>query len=187
MALAQQQPLTLDEFLQLPEEKPALEFEDGRVSQKVSPKGRHSTLQGEIYDRVNAFARPRKLARAYTELRTTFGGFSRVPDVSAYVWDRIPVTAEGKVADDFTLPPDIAIEIVSPTQSVNALVRRCLWYVRNSVRVALLVDPADESVLIFRAGRVPRVLRGNDAIDVDDFLPGFRLTVEELFDSLSLR
>jgi hypothetical protein len=39
--------MTLVEFLALPEEEPALEFADGRVEQKVSPKGKHSGLQGE--------------------------------------------------------------------------------------------------------------------------------------------
>ena len=36
--------MTLTEFLALPEEKPALEYENGEVTQKVSPKGRHSAL-----------------------------------------------------------------------------------------------------------------------------------------------
>ena len=36
MAIPEQR-ITLEEFLQLPEEKPALEFEDGMVTQKVPP------------------------------------------------------------------------------------------------------------------------------------------------------
>src|SRR2546427_470977 len=99
-----QQRLTLEEFLKLPEEEPALEYEDGEVTQKVSPQGRHSVLQGELVQRVNAFGRPRKLARAFPELRTTFAGRSRVPDVSVYLWERIPTTSEGRIADLFPLP-----------------------------------------------------------------------------------
>ncbi len=37
--------LTLERFLRLPEAKPALEFIDGKVVQKVSPKRTHSTIQ----------------------------------------------------------------------------------------------------------------------------------------------
>lgn len=44
------------------------------------------------------------------------------------------------IVDDFREPPDIAIEIVSPEHRVTALVRRCLWYVAQSVRLALLID-----------------------------------------------
>src|SRR5437870_3575677 len=122
-----QQRLTLEEFLKLPEEEPALEYEDGEVTQKVSPRGRHSVLQGEFVQRVNTFGRPRKLARAFAELRVTFAGVSRVPDVSVYRWERIPTTPDGRIADVFQIPPDIAVEIVSPEQSVASQVRRCLW------------------------------------------------------------
>jgi Uma2 family endonuclease len=119
-------PLTLEEFIELSEEEPPLEFADGVVTRKVSPKGQHSALQAELVERFNQSARPRKLARAFPELRATFGGASRVPDVAVYRWDRIPRDASGRVANDFSEPPDIAVEIASPEQSANALVRRCL-------------------------------------------------------------
>ena len=181
-----QTPLTLDEFLRLPEEEPALEYAEGQMTQKVSPKGRHSLLQGKTCERINSFAEPKKLAFAFPELRATFAGVSRVPDVAVYAWDRIPRTPNGRVADEFLAPPDIAIEIVSPEQRVNALVRRCLWFVENGVRIAVLIDPDDESVLVFRTGVQPRAQRGNDVIDLSDVLPGFQLTVDELFGYLSL-
>ena len=183
MAIAQQG-LTLEEFLSLPERKPALEFEAGVDTRKVSAKGRHSTLQVEWVERINRVARPRKLAFAFSELRTTFGGVSRVPDVSVYRWERIPRDANGEVLDEFRDPPDVVIEIVSPGQSVNTLVRRCLWYVGNGVRLALLVDPQDRSVIVFRPDSRTSALRGEDRIDFGDVLPGFEIVVGELFDSL---
>src|SRR5207248_11679550 len=134
----------------------------------------------------NRFAQPRKLAYAFPELRAIFAGFSPVPDVGVYLWDRIPRTETGQVSDDFFKPPDIAIEIVSAGQSVNSLVRRCLWYVDHGVRIALLVDPDDASVLVFQPDARPSVLRGADKIDVSEVLPGFELSVEELFASLNL-
>ena len=179
--------LTLEQFLKLPEEEPALEFQDGMVTQKVSPKGPHSRLQYSLAERINRSAEPRKLAMAFPELRITFAGSSVVPDVAVYLWDRVPRDSGSEVASDFLEAPDIAIEVVSPGQSVNSLIRRCLWFVDNGVRIALLVDPEDRSVVRYRAGIQPEVLRGTDSIDLDDILPGFRLAVQELFDSLILR
>lgn len=179
--------LTLKGFLELPEEEPAFEFLEGSVSQKVSPKGLHSRLQVTLVQRFNEIAEPGRLALAFSELRATFGGASVIPDVSIYRWDRIPVDEHGEIVNDFREPPDIAIEIVSPEQSTNALVRRCLWYVENGVAIALLVDPADRSVLLFRPGQIPRPLHGSEPIDVSEIVPGFALTVQELFDSLRLR
>lgn len=177
-------PLTLEEFLQIPEEKPALEFADGVVSRKVSPKGRHRILQFALAEHLNRSAQPRKLAWAIPELRVTFGGASYVPDIAVYRWQRLPVDASGRIADDFREAPDIAIEIVSPEQSVNALVRRRLWYVANGVQVALLVDPADESVLAFRWNRPTMAWHGPERIDIGEVIPEFELSVDQLFASL---
>lgn len=174
----------LDEFLALPEEKPALEYWRGRVSQKVSPKARHSALQGELMQRFNQVGMPRRVARAFPELRATFAGESVVPDVAVYRWERIQREKDGSLADDVTTPPDIAVEIVSPGQSANALMDRCLWYVAHGVQVALLADPYHQSVLVVRPERQPVLWRGADLIDVSEVLPGFDLSVEQLFSSL---
>lgn len=183
MAITQRQ-MTLEKFLALPEKKPALEYEEGRITQKVPPKGKHSALQLEIGQLFNQVGRPRKLARAFTELRVTLEGSSLVPDVAVYRWERIPRDESGEVANDFRELPDIAVEIVSPQQSVNRLIRRCLWFVVHGATAALLVDPADKSVLLFRPGQAMVVMRGTDRIDLGGILPGFQLTVQDLFDAL---
>ena len=178
--------MTLEEFLEMPEEEPALEYEFGRVVQKVLPQGKHSVLQLELAQLIDRWARPPKLARAFPELRTTYSGFSRVPDVAVYRWERVPRDERGQVANRFLEPPDIAIEIVSPEQRVSALIRRCLDYVEKGVPIALLVDPGGETVRRFTAGQSVLVLRGTNRIDLDAVLPGFSLTVAELFDSLNM-
>jgi Uma2 family endonuclease len=185
MAITQR--LTLDEFLALPAEEPALELEpDGTVVQKVSPQGQHSRLQLALCERINGFAEGRRLALAFPELRVVFGGAAYVPDVSVFGWDRIPRTVDGDVDNVFGAPPDVAIEIVSPEQSTNALVRRCLWYVDNGVDTALLMDPADRSVVRFVQDETTRVLRGDDRIDFGSVLADFTISVSELFRALRL-
>jgi Uma2 family endonuclease len=174
----------LEEFLELPEEKPALEYVDGEVTQKASPQGKHSVLQSEIALRIGNFARPARLAIVMIELRSIFARACVVPDVSVYLSPRVPLDPTGKIADRFFDPPDLAVEIVSPDQSTNAPVRRCLWYVANGVQLALLVDPDDESVLLFRPSQVPVALRAGDRIDLDEVLPGFELTAATLFEAL---
>ena len=175
------QRLTLEDFLALPEEKPALEYFDGVVTQKVAPKGRHSWLQYELSGYFNQSARYRKLVIALPELRTSYAGSSPVPDVAVYRRDRVPWGPGGEVPDDFYEPPDIAVEIISPEQSKVKLVEKGKWYVAHGVPLALLVDPDDLSVTTFRPGEPPTVLRGADAIDFAAVLPGLRLAVRRLF------
>ena len=64
--------VTLEEFLALPEAEPELEYLCGKVTQKVPPKLRHSAMQYALAERFNRFGRPRRLALAFPELRTTF-------------------------------------------------------------------------------------------------------------------
>lgn len=183
MAIPRQQ-LTLAEFLELPDDEPALEYLDGLVTRKVSPKLRHGRTQGTFAERVNLYAEPRKLAIAVPEVRTTFAGASPVPDVSVFSWDRIPRDAHGELPDDVTIPPDIAVEVISPGQRIAKLIQRCRWYVEHGVRLALLFDPRRRFVYRFLPGEQETVLRGADRIDLAPVLPEFELTVDELFRSL---
>lgn len=60
--------LSLEEFLLLPEDKPALEYLDGQIYHKPMPQGEHSTLQVELVSAINRVGKPQKLAYAWTEL-----------------------------------------------------------------------------------------------------------------------
>jgi Uma2 family endonuclease len=172
--------LSLEEFLQLPEEEPALEYVDGEVRRKVSPNLRHGLLELKLVEA----ARRNRVALAVPEVRATFGGQSRVPDVSVFRWERVQRDAQGEAIDDVLIPPDIAIEVVSASQSVNALLRRCRWYVRNSVEIALLVDPANRSVVAFLGDGTVHEWRADDRIELEQVIPQFDLTVEQLFMAL---
>jgi Uma2 family endonuclease len=185
VAIAQR--LTLEQFLALPETKPALEYDsNGGVKKKVAPRPKHSRLQGTLIARFANFAEPSKLAMALPELRTTFAGASYVPDVSVFTWDRLPLDASGELADECHAPPDIAIEIVSPGQSAAALARRCEWYVAHGVRLAVLLDPRPQDVRVrtFRPGLQPMSLGPADRLDFGDIVPGFVISVQELCDTL---
>jgi Uma2 family endonuclease len=51
-------PLTLEEFLELPETEPASEYIDGQIIQKPMPQGEHSIIQGELIIAINAVVKP---------------------------------------------------------------------------------------------------------------------------------
>ncbi len=71
--------LTLEEFFQLPETKPASEYIDNQIIQKPMPQGKHSATQCELIIFINAILKPKKVARYFPEIRRTFGGMSTVP------------------------------------------------------------------------------------------------------------
>lgn len=110
-------PLTLAEFLKLPETKPASEYIDGRIIQKPMPQGEHSTIRGELVTAINAVVKPQRIARVFLGLRCTFGERSTVPDISVFIQSRVPHDENGEIANIFQAAPDWTIEILSPDQS----------------------------------------------------------------------
>ncbi|MGL5796179.1 MAG: Uma2 family endonuclease, partial [Waterburya sp.] len=68
--------ITLEEFLKLPETKPASEYIDGQIIQKPMPQGKHSVIQRELTLAIDSQLKSSKTARAFPELRCIFGGRS---------------------------------------------------------------------------------------------------------------
>ena len=182
----QPEALTLDEFLHLPEAKPALEYVDGRVRQKVSPRPKHAGLQAYFIKYFDAAGMPRKLARALSEVRCTFAGRSRVPDVAVFRWARIPRDPHGELGDECRYAPDIVVEIMSPGQSIASLTRDGAWYVDNGVTLALLLLPGPRSIRVFAPGQPMRELTADDVLDFSPIIPGATLTVREVYASLAV-
>jgi Uma2 family endonuclease len=142
--------ITLGEFLKLPETKPACEYIEGQVVQKPMPKGKHSILQGELVARINQVLKPQRIARAFPELRCTFGERSLVPDVAVLSWNDIPRDDRGEVANTFNLAPDWVIEILSPEQNQTKVTKNILHCLRDRTQMGWLIDPSEYSILVYR-------------------------------------
>ncbi len=174
--------LTLEAFLKLPETKPASEFVDGQIIQKPMPQGKHSTIQGDLGNAINTLLKPNRVARAYPELRCTFGGRSTVPDIAVITWARIPRDDDGKVANVFTIAPDWTIEILSPDQSQTKVVRNILHCLSHGTQMGWLIDPEEELVFVYLADRTISVFEEkNDLLPVPEFAVSLQLTVGQLF------
>ncbi|WP_449420309.1 Uma2 family endonuclease [Phormidium nigroviride] len=182
MVQAPAKPLTLDEFLKLPETKPASEYIDGQIIQKPMPQGEHSTVQAELIITINAVVKPDKIARAYPELRCTFGGRSTVPDVSVFLWDRIPRKENGGVANVFNIAPDWTIEILSPDQSQTKVTKNILHCLNHGTQLGWLIDPSEQTVFVFLPNQQPIVFdEPQEQLIVPSFASEVSLTVGELF------
>ncbi|MBD2446517.1 Uma2 family endonuclease [Nostoc sp. FACHB-152] len=177
--------ITLEEFLQQAETKPAAEYFDGQVSQKPMPQGEHSLLQLELCEAINRNAKPQKIAVAFPELRCVFGGAAIVPDVAVFRWERIPRDASGKISNCFEIHPDWAIEILSPDQSQAKVLRNLLHCCQNGTELGWLIFPDEASVLgIFPNQRV-EMFTGTDALPILSNID-LSLTVEQVFSWLTL-
>src|SRR4028119_1313168 len=175
-------PLTLAEFLQLPETEPASEYIDGQVIQKPMPQGEHSTIQGELIIAINAVVKLKKVARAFPELRCTFDGMSIVPDVAVFTWERIPRKENGGVANVFQAAPDWIIEILSPDQSATKVTKKILHTLKHETQMGWLIDPDEQTIFVYQPKQQPEVFdEPENLLPVPAFASELQLTVGDVF------
>lgn len=176
--------LTLDQFLCQPETKPASEYIDGEVIQKPMPDGEHGLLQSFLIEVLRAFLRRTQLGVAIPEWRCIFGPIGNerafVPDIGVALRASLRPESRG-VGGHLLGPPDLAIEVLSPGQSVAEFADKLQFYLLHGVRLVWVFDPDQESVRVFAPGEDPRLLSGEDVLDGGAVLPGLTLTVGELF------
>ncbi|PIG93345.1 Uma2 family endonuclease [Gloeocapsopsis sp. IPPAS B-1203] len=177
--------ITLAEFLKLPETKPASEYINGEIVQKPMPKGRHSRLQSKLCAAINEITEEQQIAYAFPELRCSFGDRSIVPDVAVFQWQRIPFNTDGEVPDNFELPPDWVVEILSPNQQPNKVIGNILHCLQYGSRLGWFIDPDDRSVLVFLPGQQPELRQDSDRLPVLAEIP-LELTTAEVFDWLKM-
>ncbi len=174
--------LTLAEFLQLPETKPASEYIDGQIIQKPMPQGKHSAIQGEFISAINAVVKPKRIARAFPELRCTFGNRSTVPDIVVLIWSRIPRDENGEVANIVPVAPDWTIEILSPEQSQTKVTKNILHCLKYGTQMGWLIDPDEQTVFVYRSKQETEVFDDSDVlIPVPSFASELQLTIKDLF------
>jgi Uma2 family endonuclease len=174
--------ITLEEFLQLPETKPASEFIDHQIIQKPMAQGEHSTLQRCLTKDFDDQLSPNKIAHAYPELRCNFGGRSIVPDISIFQWERIPRQPNGRVANRFDTYPDWAIEILSPDQSSTKVVRNILHCLQHGTEMGWMLDPEESAIFVYEPNQTVRLFDQPQMIlPVPGFASAIQLTVEQVF------
>ena len=104
----------------------------------------------------------------------------RGPDICFYSHARWP---EFKIGTGLPpVPPDLAVEVVSPSNRPGEIQRKVAEYLEAGVLLVWVVDPSDGRVALYRQGEVlPTILSENDVLENLPELPGFRCPVADFF------
>jgi Uma2 family endonuclease len=175
--------ITLQEFLRMPgiDEHPYLEFIDGRIEAKVSPQGKHSSIETKLSAHLDAYSERRGLGGAFVELRCTFAGRSIIPDIVFLREEHIETDARGEILEETLRPPDIHVEIVSPDQSIRKCREKLLFSIANGCPLGWLVDPGRKTVDVYRPESPRERLSADGNLKGNPVLPGYRLPLSKLF------
>jgi Uma2 family endonuclease len=107
-------------------------------------------------------------------------GLVRYPDVGFIAWDRIP---DEELPEDSigNVIPDLAIEVLSRSNTPAEIELKLDHYFQAGVRLAWIIDPATETAAIYTSRRKVKRLDATEALDGGKALPGFALPLAELF------
>lgn len=174
--------VTAEDILALGAKGRFLELMEGEV-RTVSPANvRHGDIAGQIGMILRQYVSPRKLGRVIIE-----GGYVLArdpdtmlgPDVSFLRQARIP--AGGLPEKFFDGCPDLAVEIISPTNPRSELKRKMKMYIDHGAELGWLVDPNSMTVDVYRPHRAVRRMKKSEQITGDEVIPGFSVVVSEFF------
>jgi Uma2 family endonuclease len=105
-------------------------------------------------------------------------GLVRIPDIAFFSWDRLPgreLPAE-PIPD---LAPDLAVEVLSQTNTEAEMKRKLREYFKAGVRLVWLVDPPTRTARVYTSPGRSRLVREDETLDGGAVLPGFSLTLRD--------
>jgi Uma2 family endonuclease len=109
-----------------------------------------------------------------------FGGLIRIPDVAFASWDRFPGRKRPR-APIPELAPDLVVEVLSKSNTRAEMKRKLEEYFGAGVRLVWLVDPRKKTVRVHTTVEPFVVLKEGQSLDGGDVLPGFTLSLDDLF------
>lgn len=174
--------ITAEEFSRRPQPADGSKEElvKGVVVTMPPPKGRHGYVQLKIGRKLGNFVEDNRLGWVVTESGTMIDrdpDTVRGPDVAYYSIARHPNPPD----DYFEIPPDIAVEVLSPDDRWADVQEKVREYVAARVRLVWLADPESRTVTVYTGSMRGTEYAANDVLDGGDVLPGFSCKVADLF------
>jgi Uma2 family endonuclease len=177
--------LTLQEFLAGPEGEPYFELIDGVAIPKVSPQRFHSKTCRALIRVLEPWIQDRGELGIEWAITLTRHGRDWVP-----VPDLLYISYERLTLDEFEdgpcpVPPELAIEIISPDQTFGEMAEKAADYIAAGVLRVWVADPKAKTITVFAPNAVPITYRG-DRIFTDALFPGLEFTAQKLFGQAGL-
>jgi Uma2 family endonuclease len=176
---------TDEAFMALPQDGHRYELVQGELVDMGNSGMEHgwiaSILNGLLFD----FVRTHKLG-VICDSSTAFAmksGNKRSPDVSFIAKARL-VGLRRLPKGFFAGSPDLAVEVLSPGNTVEEMHSKLVEYFENDTRLVWVIHPDEQYVLVYHSPSPDRLLTLQDALDGEDVVPGFSLPVAALFEEL---
>jgi Uma2 family endonuclease len=179
--------LTPEEYLVHPLANRPSELVRGEIREMTPASGAHGVIAAAVFRALDRFVEERKLGLCFPD-NTGFAlpgleNTVRSPDAAFVRAGRLP--ANGIGTGWMTVAPDLAVEIVSPTETTSELEEKLRDYRAAGTALIWVIDPVARIVSVQSAREAERRLAEADVLDGGDVLPGFSIPVARLFERLA--
>ena len=174
--------MSAEQLYQLPDDDLQYELDEGLLI-RMAPAGHpHGRIEGNLYYRLRAALADDNQGQFYTS-DTGFLLFEnpdtvRCPDIGFVASKNLPrATAKG---EGYAIgPPDLAVEIQSPSQSPADLAKKVQQYLDAGTQSVWVVSPQSNTADIYEAGAPTRTIGLDDYLEAS-VLPGVRIQLREV-------
>jgi Uma2 family endonuclease len=182
-ALANNPWVTADQLLEMPDDGLRRELVRGEVRVMGPAGGRHGRIGARILSRLDVFAAAAGMGEVYnsdTGFRLSSDPDTvRMPDVSFVARERADEV--GDIEGFWPGAPDLAVEVVSPTDSFSDIDEKVSEYLVAGCRMVIVVNPRRRAATVYRSHSDIILLGENESLDGGDVVPGWTLPLRELF------
>jgi Uma2 family endonuclease len=174
-------------FMSLPDDECRYEIVDGELVVMGNSGALHGYISIVLSSALFAIVSSQKLGVLF-DSSTAFkmnNGNKRSPDISFFAKERLQGLEELPTSF-LDGAPDLAIEILSPGNTVAEINTKICEYFENGTRLVWVINPVQHYVLVYRSATEPdRLLKRGDFLDGEDVISGFTFPVADLFQRLS--
>jgi Uma2 family endonuclease len=158
----------------------------GQIVEKPPMGALESTLASLLLELMGPYARNMELGQVFSEVLFDLHPFvhgSRRPDLAFLSAAKWPINRRGPETESWPIIPDLAVEIVSPTNHAAKVLEKVREYEQAGVRLVWVIYPSAREVHVFDPGdrSVIGRLQGGDCLKGEPVLPGFELDLAMRF------
>ena len=177
--------VTAEEFVKLHGHESGVELVKGRVVRCPMPGVKHGEVCLNAGSIIRDFVKRHGLGRVVsndTSVRTgTSPDTYRGGDICFISYAVLPKDREPPEGP-FEQPPELVVEVRSPTDRLNQLTAKATEYLEAGVKAVVILDPKTESAAVFRMDELPQRFSNGDELSFPDILPGFAVAVRTFFE-----
>jgi Uma2 family endonuclease len=176
--------MTAEEFRLLPDNGKPMELVRGVPVEMSIPAPRHGQICSKTDRLIGNYADERDLGHTVSNdaaVVTQRGPDTvRAADIAFYSYAKVP---RGPMPLGYIdVPPDLAIEVRSPSDRWKAIINKVNEYLNAGVTLVCVLDEQTSMAHLFPSDRPPSTIAADGELDLSDVLPGFRMPLRRFFE-----